>query len=340
MDINMPNDMIPSFDLSKITEGMPYDPNSPVGTSIMSQTPRSVLILGNGFDLDLGLNTRYEDFVNSDFWPFKRVSELDENSLTAHYIHSDVKSVGEFDSSNELFNKLWQAIRRGYLNNLHGIPTDCPQRDERLGWTGDAQVFFRTATFNRDVQNFFRKWLKDLAIDQDQTGRVSDIVPNLPGLVGRGRVGWADAATIIPWQHYMAYGDASILEEQYSSMKAWVDFVISDSDNYLWNKGWHYGDWLFYSVNNDNAGNSASIMAQTAEVLGRTDDARYYADVATKAREVFCQNYLTPAGMLVSSTQTAYVLALNFDMLPESEREKAAATSPQVSWVRPTSATF
>lgn len=267
--------------------------------------------------------------------------ELNPDNFEAAVIFSDIAENGNFSSSNELVNQLQSNIQWGLTGNFLDVPTDCPQRDERLGWTGDAQVFFRTATFNRDVQNFFRKWLKDLAIDQDQTGRVSDIVPNLPGLVGRGRVGWADAATIIPWQHYMAYGDASILEEQYSSMKAWVDFVISDSDNYLWNKGWHYGDWLFYSVNNDNAGNSAvtytplvqqcffansaSIMAQTAEVLGRTDDARYYADVATKAREAFCQNYLTPAGMLVSSTQTAYVLALNFDMLPESEREKAAA---------------
>lgn len=268
--------------------------------------------------------------------------ELDPDDFQAAVIFSDIGENGNFSSSNELVNQLQSNIQWGLRGNFLDVPTDCPQRDERLGWTGDAQVFFRTATFNRDVQNFFRRWLKDLAADQDSEGRVTDIVPNLRGLVGQGHVGWGDAATIIPWQHYMAYGDRSILEDQYSSMKAWVDFVIRDSgDSYLWNKGWHYGDWLFYSVNNDNAGdsavtytplvqqcffaNSASIMARTAEILGHDEDARYYADVAAKAREAFCQNYLTPSAMLVSSTQTAYVLALNFDMLPESERPKAAA---------------
>ena len=178
-------------------------------------------------------------------------------------------------------------------------------------------------------------------MDQTEDGRVTDIVPNLNGLVGAGRVGWADAATIIPWQHYMAYGDKSILEQQWESMKAWVDYVISQSPDYLWNTGWHYGDWLFYSENNDNAGNSAvtytplvqqcffansaTIMSKAAEVLGKDKDAAYYADVARKVKEAFCENYLTPAGMLVSSTQTAYVLALNFDMLPENMRAKAAA---------------
>ena len=178
-------------------------------------------------------------------------------------------------------------------------------------------------------------------MDQAEDGRVTDIVPNLRGLVGQGRVGWADAATIIPWQHYMAYGDLTILEEQWESMKAWVDYVISQSPGYLWNTGWHYGDWLFYSVNNDNAGNSAvtytplvqqcffansaTIMSKTAEVLGKEKEAAYYADVARKVKEAFCENYLTPAGMLVSSTQTAYVLALNFEMLPENMRSKAAA---------------
>ena len=267
--------------------------------------------------------------------------ELNPDNFQAAVIFSDIAENGKFSSSNDKVNQLQSNIQWGLSGNFLDVPTDCPQRDERLGWTGDAQVFFRTATFNRDVQNFFRKWLKDLALDQAEDGRVTDIVPNLNGLVGAGRVGWADAATIIPWQHYMAYGDKSILEQQWESMKAWVDYVISQSPGYLWNTGWHYGDWLFYSVNNDNAGNSAvtytplvqqcffansaTIMSKAAEVLGKDKDAAYYAEVARKAKEAFCENYLTPAGMLVSSTQTAYVLALNFDMLPEDMRAKAAA---------------
>lgn len=266
--------------------------------------------------------------------------ELDPDNFQAAVIFSDIAENGNFSSSNAMVNQLQSNIQWGLTGNFLDVPTDCPQRDERLGWTGDAQVFFRTATFNRDVQNFFRKWLKDLALDQAEDGRVSDIVPNLKGLVGAGRVGWADAATIIPWQHYMAYGDKSILEQQYESMRAWVDYVISQTNDYLWNTGWHYGDWLFYSVNNDNSGqsavtytplvqqcffaNSATIVSRAAEVLGNRADAEKYAEVARKAKEAFCEHYVTQSGMLVSSTQTAYVLALNFDMLPEAMRPLAA----------------
>ena len=266
--------------------------------------------------------------------------ELNPDNFQAAVIFSDIAENGNFSSSNAMVNQLQSNIQWGLMGNFLDVPTDCPQRDERLGWTGDAQVFFRTATFNRNVQNFFRKWLKDLALDQAEDGRVTDIVPNLRGLVGQGRVGWADAATIIPWQHYMAYGDKSILEQQYESMRAWVDYVISQTNDYLWNTGWHYGDWLFYSVNNDNAGNSAvtytplvqqcffansaTIVSRAAEVLGNKADAAKYAEVARKAREAFCKNYVTESGMLVSSTQTAYVLALNFDMLPEAMRPLAA----------------
>ncbi len=266
--------------------------------------------------------------------------ELNPNNFQAAVIFSDLAENGNFSSSNPLVNQLQSNIQWGLTGNFLDVPTDCPQRDERLGWTGDAEVFFRTATFNRDVQNFFRKWLKDLALDQDEAGRVTDIVPFLPGLVGSGHVGWADAATIIPWQHYMAYGDITLLKQQYPSMKAWVDFVINDSKDYLWKDGWHYGDWLFYSVNNDNGGSSAvtytpliqqcffahsaSLLSQAAKALGHSADAEKYAEVSRKAKEAFQQNYLTPSGMLVSSTQTAYVLALNFDMIPENMRAKAA----------------
>lgn len=266
--------------------------------------------------------------------------ELDPENFSAAVVFSDMPENGNFSSSNPMVNQLQSNIQWGLAGNFIDVPTDCPQRDERLGWTGDAQVFFRTATFNRDVQNFFRKWLKDLALDQDEAGRVPDVVPNIPKIVGAGRVGWADAATVIPWQHYMAYADKTILEDQYVSMKAWVDFMVGESENNLWNKGWHYGDWLFFSRDNDCNGvsavtytpliqqcyfaHSASLVAKAADVLGKADDVAKYSKVAADARKAFCDNYLTPSGMLVSSTQTAYVLALNFDMLPEQMRPLAA----------------
>lgn len=266
--------------------------------------------------------------------------ELDPDDFKAAVIFSGMPESGNFSSSNEEVNRLQSNIQWGLRGNFLDVPTDCPQRDERLGWTGDAEVFFRTATFNRDVQNFFRKWLKDVAADQLPDGQVTDVVPHINGLTGAGHVGWADVATIVPWQHYMAYGDERILETQYPSMKAWVDFITSQSTDYLWNVGWHYGDWLFYSVDNDTAGasavtytpliqqcfyaNSADIVSKAAAVLGKEDDARKYAELTRKVKEAFCNAYLTPAGYLVSATQTAYVLALNFDMLPENMRAKAA----------------
>ncbi len=267
--------------------------------------------------------------------------ELDPDDFRAAVIFSDMPGTGSFSSSNEQVNQLQSNIQWGLRGNFVDLPTDCPQRDERLGWTGDAQVFFRTATFNRDVQNFFRKWLRDVAADQKPDGQVTDVVPHIEGLTGAGHVGWADVAVIVPWQHYMAYGDKRILENQYPSMKAWVDCMVAQSDNYLWNVGWHYGDWLFYSVDNDCSGdsavtykpliqqcffaNSADLLAKAAAVLGLSDDAAHYAEVARKVREAFCDAYLTPAGYLVSATQTAYVLALNFDMLPAEMRPVAAA---------------
>ena len=266
---------------------------------------------------------------------------LNPDDFKVAVVFSDMEQTGTFNSSNNLVNQLQSNIQWGLYSNFVDIPSDCPQRDERLGWTGDAQAFFRTATFNRDVQNFFRKWLKDLAADQSPDGKVSHITPIIPGLVGKGNTFWSDASTIIPWQHYMAYGDKQILENQYSSMKKWVDYMVSQSKDYLWTTGSHHGDWLFYSVNNDNLGvsavtykpliqqcffaNSLDILSKSAAVLGKSEDAEHYAEMTTKVKSAFCNAYLTPGGYLVSATQTAFALALNFEMLPEAQRPVVAA---------------
>ena len=268
--------------------------------------------------------------------------EIKLEDIVAEVRYSDMFATGWFDCSNPLVNQLQSNIQWGLRGNFVDIPTDCPQRDERLGWTGDAEVFARTATFNRDAYAFYSKWLKDLAFDQWPDGQVTDVVPMIHGLVGAGHVGWADAATVIPWTLYMAYGDPQVLEDQYDSMKKWVDFIIkSAGESCLWNSGWHYGDWLAYDVDNDTAGrssvtytpvlqqchfaNSASIMANAAGVLGRSEDEAYYRSVASKAREAFCKAYMTEDGFLVSHTQTAYVLALIYDMVPAEKREMLAA---------------
>lgn len=265
--------------------------------------------------------------------------ELDPENFTAVALYSAMKPNGTFTSSNPLINQLQHNIQWGQRGNFLDVPTDCPQRDERLGWTGDAQAFSRTAAFNFGVNNFFAKWMKDVAADQIN-GNVPFVVPNVLGEGSAGSAGWADVATIIPWNMYLAYGDKSILEDQYESMKAWVGFMERNSTNFLWNKGFHFGDWLFYRPFDDNDGRSAvtdkyliaqcffshstDLVIKTAKVLGKTDDIAKYSELRKNIKDAFIKEYLTPNGRLVSGTQTAYVLALNFDMLPESLRAQAA----------------
>ncbi len=258
-------------------------------------------------------------------------------------VWSNFDNVGSFASSNPLINQLQSNIWWGFHDNFLDVPTDCPQRDERLGWTGDAQVFFRTASFLGRVDNFFAKWLADLRADQKSDGRIPRFIPDVSrkSMHQSDACGWADAATIVPWRHYMAYGNKEVLVQQYNSMKAWVDYLVAQSrDNgWLWSKGDHFGDWLSYSVPNDLHGISAisskHLVAQcffahsldnlvrAAETLGRVADVAYYKDIASKVRKAYQDEYVTPNGLISSDTQTAYVLALHFDMLPENMRKQA-----------------
>ena len=268
--------------------------------------------------------------------------ELNLDDFEAIPICSGFERIGTFSSSNPVINQLQHNIEWGFWDNFVDVPTDCPQRDERLGWTGDAQVFFRTASFLGRVDKFFNKWLADLKVDQRSDGRVPRIIPDTyNGDYRTAATGWADAATIVPWNHYMAYGQIQILEQQYDSMKGWVDYMISQSKDrrWLWNNGSHYGDWLFYSLSNDPGGqsavtsshlvaqcffaNSADIMSRTAKLLGKQEDADYYANIASKVRKAYMDEYVTPNGLISSDTQTAYVLALQFQMLPEHLRAQA-----------------
>jgi len=267
--------------------------------------------------------------------------ELTADNLTAVALYSDMPPTGTFTSSNKLINQLQHNIQWGQKGNFLDVPTDCPQRDERLGWTGDAQVFSRTAAFNFGVNNFFAKWMKDVAADQLENGSVPFVIPNVLGAGSAGSTGWADAASIIPWNMYLAYGDKKILEDQYPSMKAWQGFMEKNSKDDLWATGFHFGDWLFYRPFDDNDGRAAvtdkyliaqcffahstDLMRRTATVLGNTADADHYRNRLEKIKAAFRKEYMTANGKLVSGTQTAYTLALQFDMLPEELRQTAAA---------------
>ncbi|MDQ7947504.1 MAG: family 78 glycoside hydrolase catalytic domain [Pedobacter sp.] len=265
---------------------------------------------------------------------------ITKDNLKAIAIYSDMKPTGTFTSSNDLVNQLQHNIQWGQKGNFVDVPTDCPQRDERLGWTGDAQVFFSTAAYNMDVAGFFSKWLADLKVDQHPTGNIPVVIPDVRAVNNAGSAGWADVSTIIPWNYYLAYGDKDLLARQYDSMKAWVGYVKGISKDNLWNSGPHYGDWLFYSVNDDRDGKSAItdkfLIAQifyaastqnvinAAKVLGNKTDVATYEALLKEIKSAFMREYVTASGRLTSSSQTAYVLALQFDMLPENLRSQAA----------------
>ncbi len=266
--------------------------------------------------------------------------EIKPENFKAVVLYSDMKPTGTFSSSNELINQLQHNIQWGQKGNFLDVPTDCPQRDERLGWTGDAQVFARTAAYNMNVNNFFSRWLLDMEADQVE-GKVPFVIPNVLGQGAVNSAGWADAATIIPWNMYLLYGDRQLLAQQYNSMKAYVESIRKVAKNDLWDTGFHFGDWLFYCPDDDRDGKAAvtdkyliaqcfyahstQLLINAAEVLGQKEDLAFYSQLLLRIKEAFLKEYMTPSGRLVSGTQTAYVLALNFDMLPENLREQAAA---------------
>ena len=260
--------------------------------------------------------------------------------ITGKVIHSEMTPTGTFTCSDPMINQLQQNIQWGQRGNFLDVPTDCPQRDERLGWMGDAQVFSMTAAFNFDVSAFYTKWTKDIAADQLPNGSVPDVIPDvLKG--GGGKTAWADACIIVPWTTYLIYGDQRILEVQYSSMKAWVEYMKTRAgEDNLWTGDWHYGDWLaFATTQSDYPGAttekdliatayysySSGLLAKIAAIIGQNDDAKKYAQLSDNIKKAFNTEFVTPAGRLVSHTQTAYSLALAFDLLPEDLIPKAAA---------------
>ncbi|MEW9050806.1 MAG: family 78 glycoside hydrolase catalytic domain [Neobacillus sp.] len=252
-------------------------------------------------------------------------------------IHSDMEQAGEFECSNPLVNRLQQNIVWGQRGNFLDVPTDCPQRSERLGWTADAQVFIQTALFNYHGGAFFTKWLRDLKADQLPDGNVPFVIPNVEG--GKGSAAWGDAATIIPWTVYQTYGDKRLLAEQYNSMKAWVEYIrLQGKTEYMWNTGFHFGDWLALDAKENSFvgatpkdfiaqvfyAYSTRILRDAAEVLGKDDDVEEYGVLLKKIIEQFNYEFVSPSGRLVSPTQTAHIITLMFDMVEGKAKERTA----------------
>ncbi|NIG54106.1 family 78 glycoside hydrolase catalytic domain [Chitinophaga sp. Cy-1792] len=255
--------------------------------------------------------------------------------FTAVALYTDITPAGTFSCSDTMLNKLQHNITWSLKGNFLDIPTDCPQRSERLGWTGDAQVFFRTAAFNFDVSSFYEKWLQDLKADQRDNGSVPAIIPNIYRNLQpprrHGVAGWGDAATIVPWNSYLVYGDTAILHKQYESMKAWVDYIQANSKNDYWSAN-GYGDWLAPGdstslpyIDQCFWAYSTQLVVHAAQVLGQTADQAKYGDMLQRVKDAFMKAYIHPDGSTMPNTQTSYVLALEFDLLPDSLRKPAAA---------------
>ncbi|HHV97962.1 MAG TPA: family 78 glycoside hydrolase catalytic domain [Clostridiaceae bacterium] len=276
--------------------------------------------------------------------------ELLPEAFTAVVIHSDMEPTGSFSCSNELLNQLQHNILWGLKGNFVDVPTDCPQRDERLGWTGDAQVFIRTACYLMGTVPFFKKWLRDMKAEQLENGGIPYVIPNVLAKIAENdkliqddhsSCGWGDAAVICPWTIYQCYGDRRILEEQYESMKGWVEYIRSQAqDGVLWNTGFHFGDWLaldakegsyFGATPNDFVATafyaySTELLAKSAEVLGLINDAQNYKQLHKDIVNAFRREFFTPAGRLAVMTQTAHILALMFGLVPEEHRKRTVDT--------------
>jgi len=269
--------------------------------------------------------------------------KLARGSITGITLHSDMAVTGTFATSKPLINQLQHNIQWGQKGNFLDVPTDCPQRDERLGWTGDAQVFAPTAAFNMDVDGFFSKWLKDLAADQLDSGSIPFVVPDVLSGSDRpigGAAGWGDAATVIPWELFLAYGDKRVLEDQYISMRRWVEYEQSRAGaDEVWDGDTHFGDWLdFFSVGTGRSYGSTStdliatayfahstdILRRSAQILGKDKDTARYGDSFVKIKAAFQRVFVASDGTVGAGTQTAYVLALDFDLVPDELRAAAA----------------
>jgi alpha-L-rhamnosidase len=275
-------------------------------------------------------------YVEIDGWP----GDLVPDDIRAVVLHSDMRRTGWFSCSDEMLNRLHENVLWSMRGNFVDLPTDCPQRDERLGWTGDIQVFAPTAAFLYDCTGMLTSWLADLAAEQVELGTVPVYVPYVRSQFPLAPVAaWGDAAVVVPWVLYQRTGDADLLGTQYSSMRAWVDQIDrAAGPMHVWDSGFQLGDWLDPAAPPDRPADartdrslvataylahSAGLLARTADILGNTGDHLHYAALADATRAAFRREYVSPSGRLVSDAPTALALALVFDLLEPEQRETA-----------------
>ncbi len=265
--------------------------------------------------------------------------DLKPEDFTALVLHSELPQTGKMVTGHAKVNRLIHNVQWGQKGNFLDVPTDCPQRDERLGWTGDAQVFSATACYLRQCYPFFRKYLHDMATEQKNLGgMVPDFIPSLDTPYQGTACVWGDACTIIPWNLYQIYGDKTILAEQFDSMASWVDYITRlDGDDHGWSRHFHYGDWLALDhpdhrpdqclggtdvayISQVYYRSSARIVADAAALLGKTAVAKKYADLADRLTVYLQNEFFAPGGRCCVDTQTGLVLALQNNLSPNDAK--------------------
>ncbi len=281
-------------------------------------------------------------YIKVDAFP----GEVSLDNFKAYVVHSNMEPAGSFSCSNPDLNQLQHNIRWGLKGNFLDIPTDCPQRDERLGWTGDAQIFSSTATYLMNTYTFFSKWLADLAADQSADGGVPHVIPDILSghagedkLMSQGQYGaaaWADAAVINPWTLYLKYGDTKIIEQQYDSMKRWIDFMKAHSDeDGSWSFRLQFGDWVALDAEEGSYlgatpealicaayyAYSTRLFALMAKAIGKAADYESYYALYQETKTAFGKRWFKEDGTMNAQTQTAHIVALYFDLVPEAYRE-------------------
>lgn len=266
--------------------------------------------------------------------------------FTAYALHSEMEDTGFFECSNPLVNQLQHNILWGMKGNFVDVPTDCPQRNERLGWTGDAQIFARTACYLKNTYNFYKKWLKDVEADQTPEGGVAHVVPDIISgregedwLLSQGThsaAAWADVAVIMPWVMYQTFGDKEILEIQFRSMKGWVDFMNTHSENYIWNYKLQFGDWValdaeegsyFGATPNDLTctayfAYTTGLFVKICKILKKEEEFAQYQTLYNHIVSAYQDTFFDKEGNMTVQTQTAHIVSLYFGLTPDAYKEK------------------
>jgi alpha-L-rhamnosidase len=314
-----------------IVENAPFNPDGSLYTVALRKAKATDHYTCKG-----GVDEIWEPRFTFHGFRYVEVTGCDDNPplemVTGIVVHSDLPFIGKFECSEPLLNRLQENIQWSQRGNFLSIPTDCPQRDERLGWMGDILAFMPTAAFNMDVYAFIADWLRTLRDNQRDDGTVPMVAPEINVLDNEGGPAWADALLFVPWAHYQYYDDKTLLAELYPAFEKFIAWLEANSPGHIRAAaGWQgFGDWLSTAETPKSLlgtayfAYSVDIMSRIADILDKKNDAVNYRALFEEIRSAFIERFILPGGLILNNTQTAYTLALQFNLLPDDLRAQAA----------------